>query len=272
MTLPQPLQFEVFEFRGRMGGGQTKPLRCVARTADGRSVSVVLKLRDPGGTGAHHRGTSLALELILATVARAIGLRVPDYGIARVGPIFANGVTDPEAHQLLVQNLGDNFASVLISPGIRSWDPQCASTSGTLRSALDGVLTFDAAVINGDRSAGNPNLLWNGGDDVHMIDHGLACPVHQWPDPAIVASPQLPDANITAHAGYAFLKGQGCQFSYALGNWAANMTDARWRELRGLVPASWEARAGDLDRIFSFLMARHGKFLEVGTNLRRVLQ
>jgi hypothetical protein len=272
MTLPQPLRLVAFEYRGRTGSGQTRPLRCVARNAAGDALQIVLKVREPGATGGHHGGTSLACELIMAVLARALGLSVPDFAIVEVGPIFAGGISDPAASALLLANCGPNFATKLMTRGIRGWDPDCRSTSATLRHALDGVLSFDATVINGDRKRPNPNLLWDGADTVAMIDHGLACPVHDWPDADIAASPVMPDGLVQAHAGYAFLKGAGCQFNHVSGNWSATMTDARWDELRAMIPSNWEERPGDLDRIFRFLKERPGKFLEVGTSLRRVLQ
>ena len=208
----------------------------------------------------------------MATIARMLGLSVPDYGIVRVGPIFANGVGHRETRELLARNVGDHFASVLVSPGISAWDPACTSTSASLRVAMDGVMSFDAAVMNADRGARNPNLLWDGQDALHMIDHGLACPVYRWPDDAITASPPPGDAMIQAHAGYPFLKGQGTQFAYTFGNWSASLTPERLAALRALVPPDWEQRAGDLDRIFTFLAARSSKFLDVATSLRRVVQ
>ena len=42
---------------------------------------------------------------------------------------------------------------------------------------LEGVVSFDAKVLNGDRTAQKPNLLVQG-NQLLLIDHSLALPVH----------------------------------------------------------------------------------------------
>jgi hypothetical protein len=42
--------------------------------------------------------------------------------------------------------------------------------------------------------------------------------------------------------------------------------------LRAAIPAQWEGRPGDLDKIFRFLNARSGRFPDVNASLRRVVQ
>jgi hypothetical protein len=252
-----------------MNSGKTGPLLCTARGPDGSSRHVVLKLRNPGTRAGSFGPTSLALELAMATIGRSLGLAVPDYGFAEVDESFANSVSDEAVRLLLVGNCGLNFATVVIVGSV-IWNPQHRAVSEELQNALDDVMAFDAAVINGDRKETNPNLLWDGADVVRVIDHGLACPAHHWDDTVIAASPLFPDSEIQAHSGFRYLQGKARSFSSLYSAWGRMLTDADWRELRKLIPVEWEQRPGDLDRVFEFLRARSGRLAEVTMSLRRL--
>jgi hypothetical protein len=255
-----------------MQGGATGPMLVVARTHDHRTEQIVLKLRHPGTTFGNSGGTSLACELICSVVARSVGIRVPDYGIAQVEQAFASSVREPAAATRLLNNIGLNFATVLITPTPQSWNPKCTSLSLDLRQSVEDVLSFDASVINGDRTAAKPNLLWDGGDTIHAIDHSLACPVHAWSATQIAASPEFPDGNIQAHCGYEYLRKTGREFEDLQNKWTANLDRAFWAELRTHIPAQWEENPGDLDRIFDFLETRTIRFPDMRTSLKRLIQ
>ncbi|MGH9883970.1 MAG: HipA family kinase, partial [bacterium] len=141
-----------------------------------------------------------------------MGLAVPDYGVAEVDRRFADSVSDEAIRSILVRNIGLNFASVVV-PGCLTWNPRQKTGSSQLESAVDDVISFDAAIVNGDRKESNPNLLWNGADVVHVIDHGLACPVHRWDDTTIEESPLLPDSEIQEHSCYRYLFGKARPFA-----------------------------------------------------------
>src|SRR4051812_47877044 len=109
MPLPsnlEPKRYVCYEFRRSISTGWTSPSVVVARLHDNSSAEIVLKVRDPltdVGRG-HYRGTSLAAELIFAILARALGMSVPDYGIAVVSSEFADRVREPEIQRILKQN------------------------------------------------------------------------------------------------------------------------------------------------------------------------
>lgn len=271
VAFPTPLRFHVFEYVRRMNSGATGPLLCTARIADGSSRHIVLKLRNPGTRVGHFGPTSLAVELAMATIGRFLGLDVPEYGLAEVDGSFASSVSDEAVRLLLVQNRGLNFATAVVVGSV-IWNPRHKAVSAELESAIDSVMSFDAAVINGDRKETNPNLLWDGADVVRVIDHGLACPVHQWDDGTIAASPLFPDSEIQAHSGFRYLEGKGRPFSSLHSAWHHALTDAEWEELRGMIPPEWEHRPGDLERVFRFLRARASRLAEVTASLRRLAQ
>ena len=270
----QPLSLTCYEYRGRIGSGWTESHFAVARTPEGASVDIILKLRDPGppiGRG-HYGATSLSSELVFAVLARALGLQVPDYGIADVGPIFANGIPDDAVRNLLVQNLGPNFASVRIRPAPAKWNPDHRTQTLELREALEAVMSFDATIVNGDRARKNPNLLWDGRDTVHVIDHGLACTAYNWPAPVRNASPLMSDGDVQQHSAFAYMQGNGARYEATLQNWRNVATPEFWVALESVVPPSWERQPGDLRSIFDFLIGRDQKLADVSAQLRRLVQ
>jgi hypothetical protein len=270
-----PLELTCFEYVRPMSGGITQPLLVGACLPSGQRLRAVLKFRHPGtrrGQG-HFGATSLACELICAALARALGLNTPDYAIAHVGSIFAHSIRDEAVRDRLCQNLGPNFATILIEPLPMPWKPGCTRRSFELREAMEQVLSFDATIMNGDRRQEHPNLLWDGADTLHVIDHGLACLVAHAQDAALIsAGPLLPDWIVKGHCGYSFLRGNGCTFETVHARWGSRIGAAFWAALRAAIPAEWEDHPGELDRIFEFLVARSMRFVDVNLALRRVVQ
>lgn len=267
----QPMRLSVFEIGSVVGRGVTQARYATARDEAGGSHRIILKLRRPPTPNGNFGATSLAAELLFAVLARGLGLNVPDYAIADLSVIIANTPRDPGVRELLLTNVGLNFASVQITPQPAPWDPACRLQSFDLRQALEDVLAFDFAIINGDRKTSNPNLLWNGSETVHVIDHGLACPVHAWPVSVRESSPLMPDDEVRSHCGHDFLLRTGRLYDQLIARWT-NLVSAEFLEaMRAEIPAQWESSSGDLDAMISFLRLRHARFQEMKTALRRLL-
>ncbi len=268
MHLEPPLSYQCFEFRCILTSGNSNPLLVVAREPDGRPTQVVLKVRQPAVPEGHFGPTSLACELICAALARAAGLAVPDYGIATVTREFAESVPDNTVRDVLLNNLGPNFATRYL-PGRSPWLPSYSPTGELLRQ-LESVMAFDCALINGDRTCSKPNLLWNG-DDVVLIDHSLALPVHKWSDAQIADSPLMPEHYVRRHATFTALANQGRLYEELFDAWRA----LPWTDivlLRSWIPPEWERSPGDVDRIFTFLQGRDSRFRDIRDDLRRILR
>lgn len=249
-------------------GGNSQPLLVLAREDDGTTGRIVLKLRAPASDSGHEGATSLACELICSILARAAGLSVPDYGIALVTQEFAESIPDRRIRELLLRNVGPNFGSIFM-PGLALWMPTYHAR-GELLDRLDGVLTFDATVINGDRTRAKPNLLWSG-NDVFLIDHSLALPVHAWSDDEIQESPLFPERNVKKHATYPPLHELGQLFQQVLDAFRS----LPWQDvdtLRTWIPPEWERTRGDIDRIFAFLRSRDGRSNAITMDLRRIVK
>ncbi len=249
-------------------------MRVMARDDNGRPVEVILKLRNPGtpsGDG-HFLGTSLACELIFAMLARHLGLSVPDFAIAEVGPIFASSLPDRDAANRLSASLGPNFASVAVRPAPPDWDPACASHSLELRQSIDDVLAFDFSIVNADRRASNPNLLWDGRDHVQLIDHGLAGMAFLWSPEDDESVQLLTERHVQEHSGYPFLYNKGQPFARVPNQWAALCTDEFWADMLSLIPSAWERAPGDISRIISFLRARVNSIPALQIELQRIVR
>jgi hypothetical protein len=138
-------------------------LPAIVEADDGRLY--VAKFAGAGqGTGA------LVAEIVAGTLARAVGLRVPELVKLEVDAAFGRTEGDPEIRELLARSAGLNLGVGYLG-GAVGFDPAArAPVAGALASL---IVAFDAFVMNVDRTIRNPNLLWWRGD-LWLIDHGAA--------------------------------------------------------------------------------------------------
>lgn len=123
------------------------------------------KLRGAGqGTGA------LVAEIIVAALAEALGLRVP----ARSLIVIDRGIESLDVHDelrdLLDRSAGVNLGFAYLD-GARMFVPADAARVSADDAAA--IVWLDALVMNPDRTARNPNLMW-WHDRLWLIDHGAA--------------------------------------------------------------------------------------------------
>src|SRR5690606_7202920 len=142
-------------------------LPAVVDTEDGLYV---VKFR-----GAGQGPKALVAELIVAGIARALELPVPDIALVDVPPPFGRSEPDPEIQDLLRASHGTNF-------GIRYLDGAFNFELGAAGHLVSPELAtrivwLDALTTNPDRTHRNPNLLvWQG--TPWLIDHGAALYAH----------------------------------------------------------------------------------------------
>jgi hypothetical protein len=154
----------------------------------------VVKFRAAG------QGTlALAAELIAASIAAELGIRVPTLRFVDVDPALGIAEPDPEIQELIVGSPGTNLGSDFL-PGATTYSPADErQPSGETAAA---IVWLDALLTNVDRSAQNPNLLiWHG--DLWAIDHGAALyRQHAGIDQAEPAAPfpQIADHVLLPHA------------------------------------------------------------------------
>jgi hypothetical protein len=181
-------------------------------------------------SGAGQGTAALVAEIVAGTLARAVGLRVPELVTLEVDAAFGRTEGDPEIRDLLAASAGLNLGVGYLA-GAVGFDPAArVPLEGALASL---VVAFDAFAMNVDRTVRNPNLLWWRGE-LWLIDHGAAFYWHHdWDGtPAGADRPftlirdhvLLPAASALAEAGAAM---------------TAQLTDAAIDGALGLVPEAW---------------------------------
>jgi hypothetical protein len=128
--------------------------------------------------GAGQGPKALVAEVIVAGLARALGLPVPDVALVDLDEAFGRGERDPEIQDVLRASHGVNVGLGYLD-GAFNLDPRAVPevVGETLATHL---VWLDALVTNPDRTPRNPNLmLWDG--RVWLIDHGAALfDHHSW--------------------------------------------------------------------------------------------
>ena len=153
---------EIVEIIRRPEQGATRPYVCRAETGDLYFVK---------GKGAGHG--SLAKEWIAGSLAKCMGLPIPDIAILTVPPALV-GRDRPELLSGL--GTGEAFGSKAVEGSDEIAMADIASVPTGLKRE---IAVFDWWLLNGDRTlsenGGNPNILWSTQDaTLHVIDHNLA--------------------------------------------------------------------------------------------------
>lgn len=136
-----------------------------ALVEDDRGELVVVKFR-----GAGQGLAALVAEIVAGELARAAGFAVPEITLVELDPTLARTERDEEIGDLLRASLGLNVALAFL-PAAWMFDP--AASDPLPPEVPARLVAFDAWVMNVDRTARNPNLLW-WRDALWLIDHGAA--------------------------------------------------------------------------------------------------
>ena len=166
--------------------------RYVTPLREGGSLPGIVEADDLGTYVCKFRGAGqgvrvLVAEVVVAELARRIGLDTPRTVLLELDPEIARYEADEEVQDLLKASAGPNLG-VDFLPGAFGYDGEQSLRPGEAAR----VLWLDAFCANVDRSWRNPNLLlWHG--DLWLIDHGAALYFHHaWPggvtDPARFAA------------------------------------------------------------------------------------
>lgn len=151
--------------------------RYVAPLREGGSLPGIVEADDLGTYVCKFRGAGqglpvLVAEVVVGSLAQALGFRVPRMVGVQLDEAIARYEADEEVQDLLRASVGLNLG-VDFLPGSFGVDSQL-SVSPDLAAR---VLWLDAFVANVDRSWRNPNLLvWHG--DLWLIDHGASLYFH----------------------------------------------------------------------------------------------
>ena len=155
-------------------------VRYLVPLREGGSLPAVVETERAGLFVAKFRGAgqgakALIAEVVVASLAQAAGLPVPEVALIELSPDFARTEPDPEIQDILSGSRGLNFG-IRYLDGALNFDPVAAGHLVTSAWATR-LVWLDAMVTNLDRTARNPNLLvWE--DRVWLIDHGAAIYAH----------------------------------------------------------------------------------------------
>lgn len=160
--------------------------RYVTPLREGGSLPGIVEAEDLGTYVIKFRGAGqgvrvLVAEVVVAELARRIGLRTPRLVVLDLDAEIARYEADEEVQDLLVASVGLNLG-VDFLPGSFGFDGEVGGAGGADAAK---VLWLDAFCANVDRSWRNPNLLvWHG--ELWVIDHGASLYFHHgWPGGAL---------------------------------------------------------------------------------------
>lgn len=121
----------------------------------------------------------LIAEIIVGSIAEAIGLRVPRRSLVTIEPGIASTNRRDELRDLLDRSVGLNLGFEYLD-GARLVLPSEIDRISSDDAAA--ILWLDAFVLNPDRTTRNTNLLWYR-DRLWLIDHGAALAFqYSWSD------------------------------------------------------------------------------------------
>jgi hypothetical protein len=165
--------------------GSSRPL--IVETQAGTRL---VKLRGAAqGTGA------LVAEIIVAELAEALGLSVPPRSLVALPEKIETADWDDELDDLLKASVGLNLGFNFLAGAVDFVPSDVARVAAEDRAA---ILWLDWVVMNPDRTARNPNLLW-WADGLWLIDHGAALGFQYTWDRLTERAPREPRLSPEAH-------------------------------------------------------------------------
>jgi len=127
--------------------------------------------------GAGQGTAALVAEIIVAELAEALGLNVPARTLVRVAPNIESLDRDGELRALLDASAGINLGFTFLV-GAREVGPLQLDRVNPDDAAA--IVWLDGLVMNPDRTARNPNLLW-WQNRLWLVDHGASLGFqYQW--------------------------------------------------------------------------------------------
>jgi hypothetical protein len=156
---------ETFEAERVLSGRRRGSSRPVLARVVGMAQPLLLKLRGAAqGTG------PLVAEIVVATLAERLDLRIPRRALVMLGSDTPTDDRDDELADLLAASVGLNLGFEVLD-GAR--DVVASDVDAVTPRDRAAVLWLDRFVMNPDRTARNPNLMIRGGE-LSLIDHGAA--------------------------------------------------------------------------------------------------
>ncbi|MDB9524555.1 hypothetical protein PN498_01020 [Oscillatoria sp. CS-180] len=174
-------------------------LRVVSADKRGSSRPVVIetkagyfltKLR-----GAAQGTPALIAEIVVASLAEALGLWVPCRSLILIDDTTQSDVHDDEFEDLFAASSGLNLGLQYLAGAT---DIRADEAEAIADEVACSILWLDAWVLNCDRTARNPNLMVHQ-DQLWLIDHGAALPFQYDWSKVSEASPRTTEYAVDRH-------------------------------------------------------------------------
>lgn len=244
-------------YAGTLGSGRTKPCHMSCVQEDGSEVDVVVKL----ASGCDMKQLSLATEALCAMLAADLDLPVPEPFAVEIDKELAASVPDKEARKRLESSIGWNFGSRKLPPAFGAY-PRAKPLSTELVQAAVEIFAFDLFIANSDRTAANPNLLFNG-REIAIYDHELALlPILKpgmilgWKAPWLPGGARAQGAQL--HVFWEHIRGKATDLG-RLGGAFESISTARLADYRQAMPTEWLADGQEFDLVFDYLAELRAK-------------
>lgn len=163
------------EQAGTSGLRTVAAARYVVPFREGGSLPALIETDDEELFVVKFRGAGQGLRALIAEIiggelARSLGLAVPELVLVELQSDLARTERDQEIAELIDQSAGRNVGIGYLS-GSLMFDPAAVDTVDPKLASL--IVLLDSFIMNVDRSARNPNLLWFE-RELWLIDHGAA--------------------------------------------------------------------------------------------------
>jgi hypothetical protein len=221
--------------------------RYVTALREGGSVPAIVEADDGAlyvakFQGAAQGGRALAAELIAGEVGRAAGLPIPELALIEIDAALGRSEPHQEIQELLLRSAGTNLAMGYLA-GALGYD--VAARRPVDVALASAIVAFDLYVANVDRTARNPNLLWQG-EALWLIDNGAALYwQHGWDGTMqaseLTASAERPFARAGEHVLLPFAD----RLAEAGARLGAALDDARLASIVAAVPNRWLGEDGE---------------------------
>ena len=210
--------------------------RYVTPLREGGSLPAIVEGDDAGLYVAKFKGAGqgtrvLVAEIICATLAEALGLKVPERVGTEVTVELGRNEPMTEIRELLAKSIGLNIALDYL-PGSITFDPVAGPPPD--ETTASRIVWLDALIMNVDRTAKNPNLLcWH--KSLYLIDHGAALYWHHADAPDVSASAKSPFAAVKQHVLLPYAAKLGDADAHGRASLTASVIEKALDE----VPAEW---------------------------------
>jgi hypothetical protein len=223
--------------------------RYIVPLREGGSVPAVVETDQDGTYVVKFRGAgqgpkALIAEALVAGIAHALELPIPEAAVIDLAEGFGRAEPDPEIQDILRGSVGANFGLGFL-PAALAFDP-AVDGPGLDGDLAANIVWVDAYLTNVDRTPRNTNLLMSGGR-VWLIDHGAALYVHHrwtgWQERV-----QTPFARISEHVLLPFAG----DLAAADARLRPRLTDSVLDEIVEALPEEWldpEPDVGDAEAL-----------------------